>query len=793
MKGSFVTTQAYFDCNATTSVLPAAAQAALEAMHTLYGNPSSTHLVGLQAKFILESTRKISAKVIGAQPEQITFTSGATEAIQTAVFSVLQACKAKSLGPKTKLLYGATEHKAIPQALHHWVKALDLPFEILELPVDSLGQIKLDVLRQELPHAALLCTMAVNNETGVIQNLAVIEKLLNESGSQALWIVDCVQALGKLDLKLNASRIDYAPFSGHKLYAPKGIGFLYVKKDSPFTPLIVGGGQEKGLRSGTENLPGVAALGAVLDQLLDQTENSAFHSHAQLQEFRNKLVTELKVAFPKIEFNTPFDQSVPTTINFSVPGFSSGELLDLFDSAGLRVSAGSACSATSVKPSHVLDAMGVPLWKSTSALRLSFGPYTAEQEIHRGCQIIKECATALKNTCLLHTANAFEAPENLRDGILQFRAGSTNSWILADRTTRNCIVIDPSETVAERIEQYVRCQNLSILAVLDTHSHGDHESIRPVLQKILADQLKKPQGYDFDGLGWPVANSGSVPTVTLDDGSVVPVIQVASTKDGDLVLARMETPGHTNDSTALLFGTSKSGHLKKENIHFAFPGDTVLSGGLGRTNFSVSNPKDLFQSLRKLQDVISPTTLLCPAHDYNNSFATSLKAEVEGNSLLALALAPMTPLSLNLFLERKTQIDQELVNLERDFQGVVCGVTPSSIAGTECAIALPPSRLEDYFSNKKTRPIVVDVREPQEFVLFKDWDALGLKETPRNIPLSRFVNFMGELIAAQKPDQEVLLICKSGTRSFQAAKSLRSLGFTRVWNLDGGVALAGQA
>ena len=215
--------------------------------------------------------------------------------------------------------------------------------------------------------------MAVNNETGVIQNLPAIEKILLQSNSNALWLVDCVQALGKTELNLNAHRIDYAAFSGHKLYAPKGIGFLYVRKNAPFVPLIVGGGQEKGLRSGTENLPGVAALGAVLEQLLD-SKGKVFQPHQRLVEFRERLAQELKRAFPKVQFNSPFENSVPTTLNFSVPGLSSAELLDLFDSAGLRLSAGSACSSGSAKPSHVLDAMGVPLVRSESALDSPSGP-----------------------------------------------------------------------------------------------------------------------------------------------------------------------------------------------------------------------------------------------------------------------------------------------------------------------------------------------------------------------------------------------------------------------------------
>jgi cysteine desulfurase len=796
MRNSFLSTRAYFDCNATTPVLPSAADAAMEAMRTLYGNPSSSHLVGLQAKHILESTRKTAAQVIGADPEQVIFTSGATEAIQTAVFSALQNLKnqlqSSSDCARNLILYCATEHKAVPKAIHHWAKALHLPCQIEAIPVDSEGQIRLEFLREHLPRTAFLCTMAVNNETGVIQNLAAIESLLHETSSQALWLVDCVQALGKIKLQLNSLRINYATFSGHKLYAPKGIGFLYVKKDSPLTPLIAGGGQEKGLRSGTENLPGVAALGTVLEQLLLPEDQCVFHPQSRLVEFRNLLIAELKRAFPKVEFNMPVEKSVPTTINFSVPGLSSGELLDLFDSAGLRISAGSACSSAVIEPSPVLLAMGFSDWRCSTALRLSFGPLTSPAEILRGCQIIRECAMALQNSCLLELSGRFSAPENLKDGILQFRIGPTNSWLVVNREARTCIVIDPCEPITDRIEHYIRCQNLEVLAILDTHSHADHQSIRPVLQKVLADQMKI-EGPQFDELGWPVGPFQALESITLSDGTQVPAIRISSSQSSEtLVLAKLPTPGHTMDSHAYLFGKAEEGQLHPKNIRFVFSGDTILGGGLGRTNFSISNPENLFHSLRKLKSVLGTHTLLCPAHDYINSFAIELHSEAQSNSLLALALGPNTPMNLGLFLNRKNEIDSELAALEESFEGVVCGTTRNSKAGTEKGIAISLKQFKELLPDIQQTPWIIDVREEQEFSLFKDWNHLGLSLSPRNVPLSRFVNFIGELFAIEGRNQPVLLICKSGTRSFLAAQALRRLGLTQVWSLEGGLALSSQ-
>lgn len=772
-------TRAYFDCNATTPTLPAAAEAALEAMNTLYGNPSSAHVVGLQAKHMLESTRKLAARAVGGKPEQIIFTSGATEAIQTAVFSALENAKSKKYGetgskePKRlKLLYGATEHKAVPQALQHWVNAIGLPFEVISIPVDENGLLDLPFIRKQLPETILLCTMAVNNETGVIQDLKEIDRLLRETKSDALWLADCVQALGKISLGLSNTRIDYAPFSGHKFYAPKGIGFLYVSERAPIFPLMVGGGQERGLRSGTENLPGVAALGAVLKFLIDEpTSDSPFQPHAMIVAHRDRIVAELRKAFPKVEFNTPFEKAVPTTINFSIPGFSSKELMDLFDSAGLRLSAGSACSSAKTEPSYVLEAMGLPEWRTVSALRLSFGPLTSSAEIERGCKAIRESANALKHSCLLDTAGAFDVPENLRDGILQLRSGPSNTWVLADREAKTCVVVDPVDTIAERLEHYIRCQDLRIIAILDTHSHADHVSVRPVLEQLLSDQMV---GGNTDALGWPSKTT----KIRLENGTEADAISLSATH----VFARVHTPGHTSDSHAYLFGTVKNGVLTTAETQFAFTGDTILTGGLGRTNFLMSDVNELFHSLRKIEGILGSSTLICPAHDYSNSFATRLETEVTENPLLKLALGG----ELQPFIRRKTEIDLELENLERSFQGIVCGVAQNNPKEADCDIAVTGLDLAAFMARK---PLVIDVREPQEFELFKEWKALGLKEKPRNVPLTRFVNFMQELIAQGEKPGDILLLCRSGNRSLQAARSLRRLGLPKCYSLEGGLAL----
>jgi cysteine desulfurase len=385
----------YLDANATSPVLPAAIQAAQAALLACFGNPSSSHAAGLRARALLDDARSRARRVLGAPDGRLLFTSGATEGIQTAVLSSLCAVRARraaGLPCGDLLLYGATEHKAVPESLAHWNALLGTGLTLQALPVDADGRHRLDELRTFAPRAALVCTMAANNETGVVSDLDGIAAVLDESGSDALWMVDCVQALGKLPLNLQRSRIDYAPFSGHKLYAPKGIGMLYVRAGAPYTPLMCGGGQEAGQRSGTENMAGIAALGAVLRAL---EEGRTFRSHAQMTAARARLAAALRAAFPGIVFNTPFGYALPTTLNFTVPGRSGKALLDLFDAAGIRVSAGSACSAAKAAPSYVLLAMGLPEERCANAVRMSFGPLADDAFIDAACARIARCGEVL--------------------------------------------------------------------------------------------------------------------------------------------------------------------------------------------------------------------------------------------------------------------------------------------------------------------------------------------------------------------------------------------------------------
>ncbi|QYF94883.1 aminotransferase class V-fold PLP-dependent enzyme [Massilia sp. PAMC28688] len=445
----------YLDANATSPVMEAAIAAASGALREGFGNPSSTHGTGLRARALLDDVRARARRVLGADSGRISFTSGATEGIQTAILSALCAVRdARERGEPTGqlLVYGATEHKAVPESLAHWNRLLGTGLELVKLPVDEHGQHRLDVLRELAPRAAMVCTMAANNETGAISDLDGIAAVLRETISPAYWMVDSVQALGKLPLTLSASAIDYAPFSGHKLYAPKGIGMLYVRDGAPYTPLMCGGGQEAGLRAGTENMAGVAALGAVLAAL---EEGSTFRSHDVLVAYRARLADALRAAMPDIVFNCAFDKSLPTTLNFSVPGLSSKELLNLFDAAGVRVSAGSACSSALAVPSYVLEAMQLPGWRTAAAVRMSFGPMADDAFIDAACGRIVLCGQALRHICA-------------DTGLVQMTHDGHVTWLVLDKTQRSCIVIDPVPALAERIDAFVRSHACDTLAILST-------------------------------------------------------------------------------------------------------------------------------------------------------------------------------------------------------------------------------------------------------------------------------------------------------------------------------------
>ncbi len=775
--------EVYLDANATTPVMPDAAKEAFEAMQELYGNPSSSHISGLRARSILESARKLARQVLGAHAGQIVFTSGATEAIQMGVFSTLcDVRERRQHGDRPTenrtLLYSATEHKAVPQAIRHWNRLLGVDNDVLEIPVDERGQVDLDFLRQHAANADLICTMAVNNETGVISDLNAIEAAIRQSNEKVSWLVDCVQAVGKLKLDLSETSIDYAPLSGHKIYAPKGIGLLYVGENAPLVPLLAGGGQEQGARAGTENLPGVAAIAAVMRRLA-ASSSRAFNDDHCLEKYRDRIVEYLKRAFPSIVFNTPFDMSVPTTINFSVKGFSNKELLDLFDAAGIRVSSGSACGSA-VQSSYVLEAMGLPQWRCDGSIRLSFGPLASEQDIDVACRRIEQAGQALCESCLVVSSDVGGISGQDLDGLIQLKNGSNCTWLLMDAETKNCVIIDPFEDQADRVELLVGCQKSKILAILDTHAHVDHDSCRKLLLEVLHQQAATTAQTN-DLLGWPTSSPGKA---ILDDGSECPYLTFSQ----ELVIAQIDLPGHTKIGRAFLVGSLASGdRLTAENIRFAFTGDTILMGGIGRTDFPTSSIECMYQSLRRLARIISPQTIICPTHDYRNDFATTLACECRDNDFLKQLIHANSPMPVEQFLAIKPEVDARIS--DETNSELVCGLVNALDADEVASIELHKEELKSFFQDHRNS-LIVDVREPHEFAFEQDWSMLGFENPPANIPLTRLVGYLPELLAKQQSaSQDIIFLCRSGKRSGKAAEIARRFGFVNARHIAGGIAL----
>ncbi|TLU67305.1 aminotransferase class V-fold PLP-dependent enzyme [Thalassotalea litorea] len=758
----------YLDNNATTPVLPQAADAAIHTMNLCYGNPSSSHMTGLKAKYILESTRTLARQVIGANSGEIIFTSGATEGIQTSIISALNASRNKtSTVANPVLLYGATEHKAVPETLKHWNAMLNINAEVVAIPVDERGILDHEFITRHAHRALMICTMVANNETGVFQDLGKLEQVIRDSNPDVLWMVDCVQGLGKIDLDIANTTIDYAPFSGHKLYGPKGIGMLYVRENAPYTPIIAGGGQESGLRSGTENLPGIASLNAIFKLLVDDNDDT-FKSHEVLCGYRQQLATTLNKAFPNIVYNHDFSCSLPTTLNFSVKGLASKDIMDLFDAARIRVSSGSACSSK-VTGSFVLDAMGKPKWQSEGAIRLSFGPAQTQEEIDRACGAIESAVVAMQHHCLLMTDADGESDANV-DGLQQWVYGNQVTWCYVDQSSRQILLIDPIAELSDRFQTLVNCRNFTVVGVLNTHLHQqqlaeDENDCSLMLRTVMNDAM---QESNVDALGWPNTEI----SIQLENGQ-----QVSAVKIGDRVIAKLDLPGHTENSRAYLLGNAVDGVLRKDAIDYVFAGDLIQIGGIGRSDLHGSLPETLYDSIRLLAQVTLPDTLLCPAHDYQQLFSTTLSLEAKSNPLLRKILE--NQLSKQEFVFEKAQLDKTIQQSEDE---PLCGLI---VQQNKALIDVYPDQLQKFLADNADIQ-VIDVREPHEFEAHRR-EYLDEQKIV-NLPLTRITDFIHRF-TGEKAQTKFICICRSGSRSGAAANALKRMDFEHVYHVPGGFAL----
>ena len=358
----------YLDNNATTQVAPEVLEAMLPYFGDLYGNPSSMHSFGGQVAQQIREAREKVAALIGATPDEIILTSCGTESDNAAIRSAL------ATNPeKRHIVTSRVEHPAIRSL---FANMAGQGYRVTELPVDKNGILDMEQLVGSLsPDTAVVSLMWANNETGVIFPVEKAAELVHERG--ILFHTDAVQSTGKIPIDMKKNAIDMLSISGHKLHAPKGIGVLYVRRGTKFSPFLIGGHQEKGRRGGTENTPNIIGLGKACELAARHlgTENTTVRS------LRDRLESALLARIPQSRVNGDLLQRLPNTTNISFEFVEGEGILLLMNEYGICASSGSACTSGSLQPSHVLRAMGVPFTMAHGSIRFSLSIYNTEEEI----------------------------------------------------------------------------------------------------------------------------------------------------------------------------------------------------------------------------------------------------------------------------------------------------------------------------------------------------------------------------------------------------------------------------
>ena len=375
----------YADNAATTKMSRTAIDTMIPYMEEYYGNPSSLYTLGQQAKEALDQAREDVASVINAQPREIYFTSGGSEADNQALISAAAIGKRKG---KTHIISSAFEHHAI---LHTLNKLEKEGFEITLLPVHENGIIVPDELEAAIREDTCLVTiMFANNEIGTIQPIREIGAICKKHG--IIFHTDAVQAIGHLPIDVVEDQIDLLSASAHKFHGPKGVGFLYARKGIPLPNVIEGGAQERGKRGGTENVPGIMAMAAALKEAAENRDQNALH----LTSLRDRLIEGLS-KIPHCALNGDRNNRLPGNVNFCFEGIEGESLLLLLDDKGISASSGSACTSGSLDPSHVLLAIGRVHDVAHGSLRLSLGEENTEEEVDYIINSVKEGVEYLRS------------------------------------------------------------------------------------------------------------------------------------------------------------------------------------------------------------------------------------------------------------------------------------------------------------------------------------------------------------------------------------------------------------
>jgi cysteine desulfurase len=358
----------YLDNNATTKVADDVLEAMLPYFTQLYGNPSSMHTFGGQVGQRIRDAREQVAALLGAMPEEIVFTSCGTESDNSAIRSALL-----TRPDKKHIVISRVEHPAVQALCSHLSSQ---GYKVTELPVDKNGILDLENLEKSLtPDTTIVSLMWGNNETGVIFPVEEAAKLTHDKG--ILFHTDAVQTTGKIPINMKNNVIDMLSISGHKLHAPKGIGVLYVRRGTKFSPFLIGGHQEKGRRGGTENAAGIVGLGKACELAAKNMDRENTH----VKRLRDKLEQGLLKKISQSRVNGDTVNRLPNTTNISFEFVEGEAILLLMNELGICASSGSACTSGSLQPSHVLRAMGVPFTMAHGSIRFSLSVYNTEDEV----------------------------------------------------------------------------------------------------------------------------------------------------------------------------------------------------------------------------------------------------------------------------------------------------------------------------------------------------------------------------------------------------------------------------
>jgi cysteine desulfurase len=379
---------AYLDYASTTPIDPKVLDSMLSYLKSKYGNPSSLHNLGRISKDAIEKSREAIARLISAKPKEIIFTSGGTESDNLAIIGLAHAYKEKG----RHIIVSAIEHKAVLDACKKLEKE---GFRVTYLKVKKNGLVSIGHLRKSIEHDTILISiMHANNEIGTIQPIKKISKIIKKQiGSNPIFHCDSCQATGALSIDVKELGVDAMTISASKIYGPKGMGCLYLNEKFSVEPIIVGGGQEKNLRSGTENVASIVGF----SEALIIAEKKRFSENKRLTKLRDYFFSQIRKEIPRVLLNGGITNRLPNNINISIPGVEGESLILMLDKYGIYCSTGSACSSQDLNPSHVLVEIGLPLELAHCSVRFTLGRYTTRQNINYAVSVLKKSVAKIRS------------------------------------------------------------------------------------------------------------------------------------------------------------------------------------------------------------------------------------------------------------------------------------------------------------------------------------------------------------------------------------------------------------